>query len=534
MIVKLNLLKSSLSFILFIFAFYINYYFANKGLYPIDSFSFFDTGFYVLEGQHPIKDFWVISGVFIDYVQAAFFYLFGKNWNAYVYHASLFNSIISVFFFFFLNQFSKNLLINFFLSISVATLCYPVIGTPFPYQHSFILSLISIFIFYLGIEKRKSIYWIILPILMSLSFLSMQVPSGFINLFIIIFSIIYYLFFDKYFLKYFIFGSLLSITLFVSYILIVKVDLVDFFYQIFLFPISIGEGRIMSNESAFESAKLVNKLTLRGTVGHFKFINFFIFTNLVLIFLHYKKNFKKIKMDKFIFLQVFILFCSLSFIFHQLITANQTFIFSLIPILCGLTIIQINNTNLIKRKKLFNYFFISLVIFSTLKYNQTYNEKRKFLDLQSINLDNAVKATNLDLNFNKLNWITPSYFSSSPKEEINLLKNSLSILKKDKTEKMLITHYQFFSLILNESLNIPNRWYYPNNTFPSSFENKYYNIYINKFKKKLKKNNINHIYILETAPGEFNFLNLEDLIGKNCYKKEKINKIFYKIKLLRC
>ena len=79
MIVKLNLLKSSLSFILFIFAFYINYYFANKGLYPIDSFSFFDTGFYVLEGQHPIKDFWVISGVFIDYVQAAFFYLFGNK-----------------------------------------------------------------------------------------------------------------------------------------------------------------------------------------------------------------------------------------------------------------------------------------------------------------------------------------------------------------------------------------------------------------------------------------------------------------------
>ena len=186
MIVKLNLLKSSLSFILFIFAFYINYHFANKGLYPIDSFSFFDTAYYITEGQHPIKDYWIISGVFIDYVQAAFFNLFGKNWNAYVFHASFFNSIITIFFFFFLNQFNKNYLLNFCLSTSVAILCYPVVGTPFPYQHSFIISLISLFIFYLGIEKKNKIYWIILPIIMSLSFLSMQVPSGFINLFITI------------------------------------------------------------------------------------------------------------------------------------------------------------------------------------------------------------------------------------------------------------------------------------------------------------------------------------------------------------
>ncbi len=149
-----NFYKIFLSFILLTFSFYINYHFANKGLYPIDTFSFFDAGFYITEGQHPIKDFWIISGVFIDYVQAAFFTLFGKNWNAYVYHASFFNSLITIFFFFFLNQFNKNLLFNFFLSISVAILCYPVVGTPFPYQHSFIISLISLFVFYLGVEKK--------------------------------------------------------------------------------------------------------------------------------------------------------------------------------------------------------------------------------------------------------------------------------------------------------------------------------------------------------------------------------------------
>ena len=202
---KLNYSKIFLSFILLILSFYINYYYANKGVYPIDSFSFFDSAFYVTEGQHPIKDFWVISGILLDYVQAIFFFIFGINWNAYIFHASFFNSIITLFFFFFLNQLNKNLFFNFCLSASVAILCYPIIGTPFPYQHSLILSLISLFLFYLGVEKEKSIYWIILPVFMLLSFLSMQLPAGLINLILMIFLIIYYIFYEKYFVKYFLF-----------------------------------------------------------------------------------------------------------------------------------------------------------------------------------------------------------------------------------------------------------------------------------------------------------------------------------------
>jgi hypothetical protein len=531
---KLSFLKIFLSFILLIFSFYINYHYANKGLYPIDTFSFFDSGFYITEGQHPIKDFWIISGVLIDYIQAAFFTLFGKNWNAYVYHASFFNSIITVFFFFFLNQFNKNFLTNILLSTSVAILCYPVVGTPFPYQHSFIISLISLLVFYLGIEKRNSIYWIVLPILMSLSFLSMQVPSGFINLFIIIFLIIYFLFFEKYFLRYFLIGSLISIILFLLYLLIIKVDIIDFFYQIVLFPLSVGEGRILSNESAFESAKLLNKITIRGLLGHFKFINFFIFTNLILIILYYKKKNKKEKIDKTIFLNIFLFFCSLSFIFHQLITANQTFIFSLIPILCGLVILQMKKIDFLKKKRLIQNIFLIIVIFSTFKYHNVYNEKRKFLDLQNVNLNIAIKAKTLDKKFNELSWVTPIYFSNNPKKEIDLLKKSLFILKNDKSEKMLITHYQFFSLILNQNLNIPNRWYFPNNTFPSSYENKYYEHYIKKFKEKIINRGIDTIYILETYPGEFEFLNFDDLIGKKCYQKEEQNQLLLKINLLRC
>ena len=93
--------KLFLSVLITIFAFYINYYYANKGLNPIDTFSFFDTGYYTAKGYHPVKDFWVISGILIDYIQGLFFHIFGFNWNAYVFHASFFNIIISLFFFLF-------------------------------------------------------------------------------------------------------------------------------------------------------------------------------------------------------------------------------------------------------------------------------------------------------------------------------------------------------------------------------------------------------------------------------------------------
>ena len=244
MINKSNLLKYFLSIVIIIFSFLINFYYANIGLYPIDTFSFFDSGYNVLNGYHPIKDYWVISGILIDYIQSVFFYLFGLNWNASIFHSSFFNVLIIVNFFFFLNQLTKNLFVNFILSLSVGALCYPVVGTPFPYQHSLIISLISMFVFYLAIEKEKKIYWIILPNIMLLSFISMQLPSGFINLLIIFFSIIYFFKFNNYFFKFFIIGSLISLSVLVLYFITLKISFSDFLNQLIFFPLTVGEGSV--------------------------------------------------------------------------------------------------------------------------------------------------------------------------------------------------------------------------------------------------------------------------------------------------
>ena len=96
---KLNILfnKENLFIILlFLFSLLINQYYGNRGVFPTDSFSHFDTGFRILLGEHPFKDYWIVSGPFVDYLQALFFYVLGVNWQIYVFHASTINAILTV------------------------------------------------------------------------------------------------------------------------------------------------------------------------------------------------------------------------------------------------------------------------------------------------------------------------------------------------------------------------------------------------------------------------------------------------------
>ena len=44
---------------------------------PIDTFAFFDSGFSILKNKFPIRDFWISTGLIVDYFQAGFFYIFG-------------------------------------------------------------------------------------------------------------------------------------------------------------------------------------------------------------------------------------------------------------------------------------------------------------------------------------------------------------------------------------------------------------------------------------------------------------------------
>ena len=126
-----------------VYAFFINYYYADLGVFPIDTFLHYDSGYRILKNEIPIRDFWIVSGFMVDFIQALFFKIFGVNWLSYKIHSSLFNLIISIF----ILQFFLNLNFGYFKSsiytISFATLAYTISGTPFVDLHASFFLLIS-------------------------------------------------------------------------------------------------------------------------------------------------------------------------------------------------------------------------------------------------------------------------------------------------------------------------------------------------------------------------------------------------------
>jgi len=62
-----KLLKILLLSFLIIISFFIPFHYGNKGLFPVDSLGFFDSSYNILLGRFPIRDFWIFSGIFVDY-----------------------------------------------------------------------------------------------------------------------------------------------------------------------------------------------------------------------------------------------------------------------------------------------------------------------------------------------------------------------------------------------------------------------------------------------------------------------------------
>ena len=90
--------------LLLFFAFHFNNSYSNLGVFPIDTFLHFDGGFRLMNGILPFRDYWAVSGLVPDMIEAFFFTLFGANWKIHTLHASLFNSFISISTFFILKK----------------------------------------------------------------------------------------------------------------------------------------------------------------------------------------------------------------------------------------------------------------------------------------------------------------------------------------------------------------------------------------------------------------------------------------------
>ena len=504
---------------LFLFSIIINQYYGNLGLFPMDSAHFFDSGYRVLNGETPFQDYWLVKGLILDYIQAIFFYIFGVNWQAYVIHASVINALITISTFFVLKNFKLKDEYSFCYSLLLSILAYPSSGTPFIDHHSTFFSLLGIYSFLLGINTKRKVFWILIPIFFGFAFLSKQVPAAYIILIVSLVLLLYTLINKKiYLIWYSLASTILFILAIISFGKIQGINFSAFLDQYIYYAQTIGSRRFISLDFNFEN--IIGKFILIYLI-----IVFFIYINLQKLFL--LKNYIKHN-DFYVFL--ILLFFTFSLILHQLLTKNQIFIFFIIPILCAFLHIGINNSNF-NFKKIACLIIFSICLFSTFKYHFRFNEERKFHELKNVNLQLAIDGKEINKKLSGLKWITPQ-FKNNPEEEINLINNIKFFLKKDKRNKMLITNYPFFSIILNQKLFSPSRVYTGDGTTHPLKGNAYEIKYQKLMNNIIKKNNITVIYVTNIKNENINFHYID--FYKNCFKKKVILKQLTSYEIKNC
>ena len=496
-------------------ALFFTFYYGYKGVLPIDSFLIYDAGYKILNGFHPFKDYWSITGPILDYIQFFFFKYFGVNWFSYVLHAATINLLFSIIFFHFFLKLGLNKFFSFIYSLSASILAYPSIGTPFMDHHAVIFSLISVMFLILSFKSDKKIYWILVPIFLSISFLSKQIPSSYL-LFLFCIAIVVNIYFKSFkqlkCLFYLFIGGSVPVLIFFMVLLINKIPLENFLIQYFYYPLGIGEDR--GSKITFD----LNNILLQ-----FKFIYLALFP-VIFIFFNIIKKFKvnsEIKKDLLIISFFFI--SILIFIYSQILTKNQILIFLLIPFCLGVSHYYFEKY---QDKKIVKIFLLLLLIFTTFKYHLRFNENKKFMELNNADLNLAVDASSLDKSLNGLLWITSEY-SKNPLNEINKLSEIKKIVNSELTNKIIISDYQVLPSILKIKHIAPNKWFdilsVPNKN------NQYFDNYKTFFIKKLIEQKIETIFIIGKKE-----VFLKNILKENCYKKEFINDISFKLKIKNC
>ena len=499
--------------LLIFFSFSINYYYSSIGVLPQDTFAYFDTAYRILDGSVPFKDYWTVSGPFIDYFQALIFYIFGISWKTYIINGSVLNTLITIIFFYTIRNFNQDRLHSLFYALCFSILANPSMGTPFPDHYSTFLSLMGIFFFLIAIKKQKKIFWFLVPVCFFFGFLSKQSPSSYI-LFTLLISMIIYVKYsrDLSFIKYFFISSLFCLSFLFVFFYFNKINLEQFIYQYILFPQTIAAERIDNY-----------KINFNGIFLQFKFIYIFFISLLIILFTS-KKLFKE--NYKFLY-SIILILLTVVLIFHQVVTKNFIFIFFLIPMLASS--IQLNIPNSYKYRNLAVTALIFSTFFLTLKYHLRFNEERKMLNLENINLKKNIDAELIHPSLKGLQWITYDY-QNEPSAEIALIKESMIEIEQDKSKKMMLTGYLFFSATLNENLNNPSRWPSLQDASNPDKENPYYGIYKRFVKNLIISKKIETLYSSKDNKEDI----FREIFEKNCRNTKEINDFLTKHDIKNC
>ena len=488
--------------IIIIFSFTFNFYYANIGVFPIDTFLHYDSAYRILNNEYPIRDYWAVTSIFVDFLAALTFKVGGVNWLSHIIHSSLFNVFISLLTFFFFLKIDLEKKYAFFYTLLFSILAYPPSGTPFVDHHAAFFMLAGAYLSIIAIKKKNIKYWCIAPFLFFFSFLSKQVPLAYFAIFFIP-IILFYCITQKNFkpLITCIISTIIILTIFLSCLFILKIEFKDFLTQYILYPQSIGTSR---------SINLPN-INLNTFFNNYKFILIPYVAFLYINFAYIEKKKIKLKNEN---LCILLMMTNLIFslILHQTLTKNQIFIYFLIPVLAGFFHSRLTSIEL--KKNLILILMITLfTITTTYKYHTRYNESRKFHDLENVNFNNYIEASEIDISLKRLKWTT-KLFEKNLNKEINIIKSTIKKLEQDNDNIILITNYSFLSAITNKKLFSPSKYYTADGVAYPLKGNKYYDYYRNFFISIIKKNNIKKIYLLKNE--KINENTVTDYLDKSC------------------
>ncbi len=498
-------------------AFLANFYFGSIGVFPLDTFAFFDSAFAINNGSMPFRDYWVMNGPMVDLLQSVFFLVFGVSWKSYLLHSSFINILFATCSYFFFKNQGLSSTSSLFYSSCIALLAYSSVGSPFPDHHSTIFSILGIYFLIYSIRNNNNTSWFLIPIFFFIAFFSKQVPAVyFITLagLIIILCILIKKNYNC--LIPLTLSSLILISTLFFFIKLNSINFEEFLVQYFLFPKTIGSER-------FESFSL----TFKGLFSQFKFIYMALLPLIFFVVIQFKKSKKYIKSDDFILI-ILILFSSFILIYHQLLTKNQNYIFFFLPLIFGVV------HSFFKKYGFERKIIYLILIFSTLalttKYHLRFNLDRKFMELQNIEKSKFIEAALIDGKLKGLKWVMPESSKNNFKE-VDLLKSSIRFLKNYKEEKyILVTEYLFISSAINRNVFSPNRWYTTDGVSYPLKKNIFFDHYKKFYKSRLIDKEINVVFTILPL----DIKSLDFIFDSNCITSSKINDILYKHEIKDC
>ena len=178
-----------------------------------------------------------------------------------------------------------------------------------------------------------------------------------------------------------------------------------------------------------------------------------------------------------------------------------------------------------------SYFFLLLTLTSTIYYHQKYISKRDTLVLRNIDLEASINSSTLDKKLSNLKWITHHY-PTNPQKEIENLKDSIKVIMQDNRTKMLVTDYQFISVILSIDDNAAARIWWRHHIYPSGPEKKYFDEWRNFLINKIIKKKIEVVYTIKPLEGEENIF--QNIISNQCYNEKNLSKILMIQEIIKC